>query len=142
MAEEPDPRRPPRESRDPGQAREGLAPFVPPPPALLVQPGTAAAAPPQGSAQAQAEIASLIERLVTSFRLGRVGRDGTEIHMRLALRADAGVTARLRLENGELTAVLIAEAGAERDAQRLAAALEAGLREQGLNVAEVRVEPA
>lgn len=119
-----------------------LAPFQPPPPALAVPPGHVAATAPAtgGSAQAHAEAAALADRLVTSMRVGRVGKDGHEVRMKLALRRDAGLEVRLRLDGGRLTATLVGEPGHRAEATRLAEALEQELAARGLDLDSVEVE--
>jgi len=122
---------------------EGLAPFHPPPPALLPPP--AAVAPPHaGSAAARAEAAALADRLVQSMRVGRVGRDGHEVRLRLraadSLDASSGLEIRLRHEGGLVHATFVAESTSRAEAERIASALERELEERGVALGSVSID--
>lgn len=127
--------------RPPREAREDLTPFQPPPPAL-VAPQTPSVPQPvvTGSAEAHAQAAALAERLVTSMRVGRVGRDGHEVRLRLAMRPQAGVEVRLRMVGDQLTAVLAADADCRGEALRMAESLEQELAARGVTLGSVEVE--
>lgn len=113
---------------------EELAAFQPPLGVLAPPPVTAPQPPPAaGTASAHAEAAALADRLVTSMRVGRTGRDRHEVRMRLSPRSGA-IEVRLRHEEGRLTAVLEAEPIARADAERLAQLFERELSERGLEL--------
>ena len=120
------------ETRDRSRESDALAPFQLLPPALLPPPGASSAPLVVGSAAARAEAAALAERLVTSLRVGRVGRDGHELRMKLALAHGSGVEVRLRSEHGTLSATLVAEPGARAAADRIAEGLAAELGARGV----------
>ena len=117
-----------------------LEPFSPPPPVLAPPVLSPAAAPQSGSALAHAEAAALAERLVTSMRVGKVGRDGHEVRMHLAVSSRADVEVRLRLVDGALSAHLVASPGALSEAESIADALRSELDARGLSLDDVRVE--
>jgi hypothetical protein len=117
-----------------------LEPFTPPPPVLCRPLGPASVPLTTGSALAHAEAAALADRLVTSLRVGKVGRDGHEVRMRLAISERAEVDVRLRLVGGELTAHLVAARGAADEAEGIARALRTELSARGFSVDDVRVE--
>ncbi len=123
------------------EPREDLTPFQPPPPALVVPVAASVAQPAAaGSAAAHAEAAALADRLVTSMRVGRVGRDAHEVRMRLALRGGSGLEVHLRVVGDRLTAVLSADPGHHHEAHRIAAALEHELSERGVPLDEITLE--
>lgn len=117
--------------------RELLAPFAPPPPALVAPPSSGApvAPPVAGSAAERAEVAALVDRLVTSMRVGRVGRDGHEVHLRLG----SGIDVRLRHEHGELRAELRTEGTRREEAERIAETLEREMSARGVFLAALEV---
>jgi hypothetical protein len=135
--DEPRAERPRRPDREPD-----LAPFVPPLPVLAAPAAVTATAQPAtpGSALAHAEAAMLAERLVTELRVGRVGRDGHELRMKVTLGRGAGIAVRLREEGGVLTATLVADAGAVDGAARIARVLGRELRARGVSIDQVAVE--
>lgn len=97
------PRRPPVRFEGPS---ESLERFVLPAPALLPPLAPSASTPPPvGSALASAEAAALAERVLTSLRVGRVA-GMPEVRMRLG---DRGIEVRLRLSEGRVEPVLVAE---------------------------------
>lgn len=120
-----------------------LAAFLPPPSVLTAPLSTLpSAAPHASSAPARAEAAALAERLVRSMRVGKVGRDGHEVRLRLEVGAHGEVEVRLRHSEGALTATLVAERGARGDAERLAGAVRRELAERGIECEDVEVTSA
>jgi len=110
-----------------------LAPFVPPPSVLAAPLSTTPiAAPAASSAPARAEAAALAERLVRSMRIGKVGRDGHEVRLRLDVGARGDVEVRLRHVDGALSATLVTDAASHADAERLATALRQELADRGI----------
>gem|GEM_PF-6569525 len=110
-----------------------LAPFVPPPSVLAAPLSTTPiAAPAASSAPARAEAAALAERLVRSMRIGKVGRDGHEVRLRLDVGARGDVEVRLRHVDGALSATLVTDAASHADAERLATALRQELSDRGI----------
>ena len=121
--------------RDRSDGREDLGAFPAPPPALL--PPIAQSAPPPlvaGSAAAHAEAAAMAEKLVTQLRVGRVGRDGHEVRMKLAIRGASGLDVRLTMHEGRLSAELVADAGMQGEARRIAEALRDELAARGFTL--------
>ncbi|MCS6799025.1 MAG: hypothetical protein NZ898_10935 [Myxococcota bacterium] len=123
---------------------EGAA-FVVPPPVLLGPPsganpiGASVGPPPTGIALAHAEAAARAERIVTQMRVGRVGRHGHEVHMRIDLGRGGSLAVRLRAERGTLRAELDArDADGERTG-RIATTLASELRARGLDVEAIDV---
>ncbi len=96
--------------------------------AILPQPPEASQAAQAGSAIAHAQAAALAERLVTSIRLGRVGRDGHAAELRL----DSGVAVRLRHEGGRLAIELDPDPQAYDEALELMERLRAELSRRGV----------
>lgn len=110
-----------------------LAPFVPPPSVLAAPLSTAPiVAPAVSSAPARAEAAALAERLVRSMRIGKVGRDGHEVRLRLDVGTRSDVEVRLRHVDGALSATLVTDAASHADAERLATALRQELVDRGI----------
>ena len=131
-----------RASQDDGD-RPALAAFLPPPSVLTAPLSTLhPAAPHASSAAARAEAAALAERLVRSMRVGKVGRDGHEVRLRLEVGAHGEVEVRLRHCEGALTATLVAERGTHGDAERLAGAVRRELAERGIECEDVEVTSA
>lgn len=113
--------------------RSLLAPFVPPPSVLAAPLSTTPiAAPAASNAPARAEAAALAERLVRSMRIGKVGRDGHEVRLRLDVGARSDVEVRLRHVDGALSATLVTDAASHADAERLASALRQELTDRGI----------
>ncbi len=81
-----------------------------------------------GSALAHAQAAALAERLVTSIRLGRVGRDGHAAELRL----DSGVAVRLRHEGGRLAIEVDPDPQAYDEGLELVERLRAELARRGV----------
>jgi hypothetical protein len=75
--------------------------------ALAPPVGQVGSPPPVGSGGAHAEAAALAERMLTSLRIGRVGRDGVEVRMRLARESGDELEVRVREIAGRLEAELI-----------------------------------
>lgn len=118
---------------------DGASPFQLLPPALQPPPGPQAAPPAAGTAGAQAEVAALAERLLTSLRIGRVGHRGHEVRMRLGGALD-GVEVRLRHDDaGRVTAELHAEPSARGRAERMARLLSAELRHRGAELDSIEL---
>ena len=117
-------------------AREDLAGWAAPPPALLPPVVQHAAPPPAaGSAAAHAEAAAMAEKLVTQLRVGRTGRDGHEVRMKLAIRGTSGLDVRLAVhDGGRLSAELVADAGMHGEARRIADALRDELAARGFTL--------
>lgn len=131
-----------RASQDDGD-RAPFAAFLPPPSVLAAPVSTQqSAAPHSSSAPARAEAAALAERLVRSMRVGKVGRDGHEVRLRLEVGAHGEVEVRLRHSDGALTATLVAEPGSRADAERLAGAVRRELAERGIECEDVEVASA
>lgn len=122
--------------------RSLLTPFQPPNPALVPPaPLAAPAAPEVGSAAARAEAVALVERLVSSFRVGRVGKDGHVVHMKLrGAREGEGIDVQLVQEAGRVRAVFRSEPYARAEADRLAALVAEELSARGVDVDGVSVE--
>ncbi len=142
LVDERDPR---RDEREPERDRddEPLAPFAPPPPVLaqLAAPSAPdATSLVSGSAAGHAEAAALAERLVTQLSVGRIGKTGHELRMRVATARGDGLGVRLRLENGSLTAVLSPAPGARAEAERIADALRTELRARGVDLDDVSID--
>jgi len=101
-------------------------------PAVLMAPPAPLApidAPPSAgsAAHAQAEIAAMADRMVTSFsvgRIGRGGRDGHTVRMSLALGAHGKVDVELELRGDELTVSLCPDGPCTAETADLSAALE------------------
>lgn len=131
-----------RASLDDGD-RSLLAPFMPPP-SILAAPLCATPSAPLvvSGAPARAEAAALAERLVRSMRIGKVGRDGHEVRLRLDVGARGDVEVRLRHVDGTLSATLVTDAASYVDAERLAVALRRELSERGLVCEDVEVAVA
>jgi len=121
-----------RAAHDDGD-RTLLAPFIPPPSVLAAPLSTTPiTAPAASSAPARAEAAALAERLVRSMRIGKVGRDGHEVRLRLDVGARGDVEVRLRHIDGALSATLVTDATSHADAERLATALRQELADRGI----------
>ena len=122
------------------RAADDLATWAPPPPALLPPlTGAPVQSAPAGSAAQHAEAAALAEQLVTSMRVGRVGKDGHEVRMRLAIRGGTGLEVRLRAVGGSLSAELSADSGMHAEAHRIADSLREELAARGLTLDDVQV---
>lgn len=119
--------------------RSLLTPFVPPPSVLAVPLAATPVSAPPGSSLARAEAAALAERLVRSMRVGKVGRDGHEVRLRLDVGARADVEVRLRHVDGALTATLVTDGASHADAERLAATLRQELADRGIDCDDVDV---
>lgn len=136
----------PRRPRPLGERRDedagaGLAAFRPPS-AILAPPPAGPARPAVGSAVDRAEAAALAERLVTGLRVGRVGRDGHVVQLRIR-GAGADLEVRLRHEHGRLGIVLAArDARGLEDAGRISRALEGELAARGVTLDAIEVEDA
>lgn len=111
--------------------RDDLAPFTAPPPVLVPRREAPIVSAPPASSARVAETQALVERLVTSMRVGRSAR-GAEVHMKLDGARDTEV--RVRDVNGRLEIDLRGD-----DTAALGARIEAALRDRGL-VADVRTE--
>jgi hypothetical protein len=98
----------------------------------------AAPAPTAGTALGHAEVAALAERLLTSLRVGRSGRGGRELRLRLA-GALEGVEVRLRHEEGRLSAELCSEPWATERAASLARRLGPALTARGAPPVSIEV---
>jgi hypothetical protein len=98
----------------------------------------AAPAPTAGTALGHAEVAALAERLLTSLRVGRSGRGGRELRLKLA-GALEGVEVRLRHEGGELSAELCSEPWATERAASLARRLGPALTARGAPPVSIEV---
>jgi hypothetical protein len=123
--------------------RSLLTAFVPPPSVLAAPLATTpVAAPTPGSASARAEAAALAERLVRSMRMGKIGRDGHEVRLRLDVGASGDVEVRLRHLDGTLSATLVTDAPSYVDAERLAVALRHELARRGIECEDVEVATA
>lgn len=121
--------RPPRKvTEDPRADRpeRDLEPFVAPPAVLLTRPEPSAAPlAPSSSGVRVAETQALVERLVTSMRVGKSAR-GAEVHMTLGAHGSA---VRVREANGELEVTVRGAGEASAMATRIESALDArGLR--------------
>lgn len=117
-----------------------LAPFVPPPSILAIPLSvTNAGAPTTSGAQARAEAAILSERLIRSLRVGKVGRDGHEVRLRLDVGARGDVEVRLRHVDGALSATLVTDSASCAGAEQLAAALRRELSGRGIECDEVEI---
>ncbi len=98
-------------------------------PALHVPaPQAVSQAAQSGSALAHAQAAALAERLVSSIRLGRVGRDGHVAELRLA----SGVAVRLRHEGGRLAIEVDPDPHAYDEALALMGRLREELKRRGV----------
>ncbi len=114
---------------------ESLERFALPAPALLPPLGPSASTPPAvGSPLASAEAAALAERVLTSLRVGRVA-GMPEVRMRLG---DRGIEVRLRLNEGRVVPVLVAERPEE--ARAMAERLDALFAERDIEAEPVVVE--
>lgn len=114
---------------------ESLERFALPAPALLPPLAPSACSPPAvGSALASAEAAALAERVLTSLRIGRVA-GVPEVRMRLG---DGGIEVRLRLSEGRVVPVLVAEHPEE--ARAMAERLDALFAEREIEAEPVVVE--
>ncbi len=103
---------------------QGGAPLAPP----MSAPQPVAQAAQSGSALAHAQAAALAERLVSSIRLGRVGRDGHAAELRLA----SGVAVRIRHEGGRLAIEVDPDPHAYDEALTLVRRLREELRQRGV----------
>src|SRR5262249_17960244 len=113
---------------------EVLAPFAPPPSVLAAPPGSRHEVPSHGDAADRAQTAALVDRLVRSMHVGRVGR-GHELRLRLDARAGLGdLEVRLRHEDGALRASIVAHDGSSGAADRLRARLADELAARGVAV--------
>lgn len=136
----------PRRPRPLGEQRDEEAPGVlepfRPPSSILVPPPAAASRASIGSPLDRAEAAALAERMVTALRVGRVGRDGHLVQLRLR-GPGADLEVRLRHEDGRLAIVLAASdtSGLEA-ASRLSRALAGELQARGLAADAIEVEDA
>ncbi|MCA9614358.1 MAG: flagellar hook-length control protein FliK [Myxococcales bacterium] len=131
----PEPERIPKERAPRLEPREEDGKWMAPPPALLPPiERSAPVAPAVGTAMASAEAAALAERVLTSLRVGRVS-GMPEVRMRLGNR---GVEVRLRLDEGRVVPVLVAERPGE--AAALAERLDRLFAEQGIEAEPVVVE--
>ena len=92
-----------------------------------------------GSAAAHAQAAALAERLVSRMQVGRVGRRGHEVRMRLSGAGD-DIDVRLQMVDDRLTAVLSAPPARRAEADRIAVLFEGELRSRGVALTEVTVE--
>jgi hypothetical protein len=129
LEEEASPRRPSRDDRD-DRDDASLSPFAPPPsvlsilgPALSVG---AAAAPVSAhrTSLVLAEVAAMADQMVTSMSLGRVGRDGHALKMKLSLGKRGSLDVNLALRGDDLEIDLTPEHVAHADIEALARALE------------------
>ncbi|MCB9600664.1 MAG: hypothetical protein H6721_15200 [Sandaracinus sp.] len=132
----PESERIPKERAPRLEPREEDGKWMAPPPALLppIQPSASVAPPSVGTAMASAEAAALAERVLTSLRVGRVS-GMPEVRMRLGNR---GVEVRLRLDEGRVVPVLVAERPGE--AAALAERLDRLFAERGIEAEPVVVE--
>lgn len=120
--------------------RSLLAAFTPPPSVLAAPICTNPSGPaPAGGGLARAEAAALAERLVRSMRVGKVGRDGHEVRLRLAVGAQGDLEVRLRHQDGALTATFVADAASHADLERLEGAVRHELRERGIECENILV---
>jgi hypothetical protein len=120
------------------EAREAEGWVGLPPAALLPPAGPHAPPPAAGSPGAHAEVAAMAERLLSSLRVGAVGRHGREV--RMCLRGPfEGVEVRLRQADGQLTAELHAPPRARARAMRLAERLGPALASQGAGPCALQV---
>jgi hypothetical protein len=104
-----------------------------PPPSFAAAP-----APTAGTALGHAEVAALAERLLTSLRVGRSRRGGSELRLTLA-GALEGVEVRLRHEGGRLSAELCSEPWATERAASLARRLGPALTARGAPPVSIEV---
>jgi hypothetical protein len=124
---------------DPDPADTATASFWAATAAWAPPPSSAAApAPTAGTALGHAEVAALAERLLTSLRVGRSGRGGRELRLRLA-GALEGVEVRLRHEGGLLSAELCSEPWATERAASLARRLGPALAARGAPPVSIEV---
>jgi len=130
----------PRARREPRDvpARDEEPRWSPPPPALLPPiERSAPTAPIAGTAQAAAEAAALAERVLSSFKVGRVA-GMPEVRMRLGVGSREGVEVRLRLDAGRVIPVLVTDRPAE--VAELAERLDALFAERGIEAERVVIE--
>jgi hypothetical protein len=114
---------------------EVLAPFSPPPSVLAAPAGPRHEPPAVGDAADRAATAALVDRLVRSMHVGRVGRDGHELRLRLDASAGLGdVEVRLRHESGALHAVVVSHGASGSGAERLRARLGEELAARGVAI--------
>jgi hypothetical protein len=133
--------RPLRAGCSDGSPTDALEAFRPPSPVLAALPPAASATERSaGSGVERAEAAALAERLVVAMRIGRVGRDGHVVQLRVRGAAGHDVDVRLRYEHGRLAIVLAADAGAAPSVERLERALAGELARLGIAVDTIAIE--
>jgi len=133
-------RRPkPLRDQRPDEPAAALEPFSLPSP-ILPPAATIAGERNVGSGLERAALAALAERLVIAMRVGRVGRDGHLVQLRLRAASGQDVEVRIRHEDGRIAIVLGADAGALPTVARLERALRGELTRRGLAVDTIEFE--
>lgn len=112
------------------------------PPSAILAPPAATLSRVAGSGLERSEAAALAERLVVAMRVGRVGRDGHVVQLRIRGASGGDIEVRLRHEDGKLGIVLVADGAALGDAHRIERALKDELGARGLTLDAIAVEPA
>ncbi len=129
--------RPRQNGADDAERPPELAPFAAPPAVLSPPPTGAAAVSPAGAGQA--ELTALVERFLTSVRVGRLPDGSSVLRLRVDGRGRGDVEVELRGTAAGLVAHVDAADGDRRRASEWAERLEAALRARGLDVGPVEV---
>lgn len=113
------------------------------PPALIRPPGLSPSMAAEPHRSPITDTAILAESLVSNFRLGRMGKRGHVVQLRVEPTSDQSFDVDLREEDGSLVATLTPLKGDAAMAERMAAAFDKELRQRSsaldIHHIEVRV---